>query len=1210
MVAILEMGEFNSDFHPMVDFIEASPLRRNLKLRDKDGIVSIPDTELFENLTLMGPSFSGKIVPLFDTMLVHQGKGSGTPTEPHHTPFPEADTSHPTTLSIPLPSIPTALIPLVTQPNPTPIKQYSRRARIAQSYALPTVTDEHASPMRDVSEGEACPTDSGFIADQDRATIAKSSTLPHDSTPRVTSPTADEGSSRGGRLKERVQVLEDREGDAAKQSRDDASIKGRSINKREAAAERISNDSEEIARGKEVMVESDTLKKKRLQEQINAQVARELEEQQEKEDMRMNEQIAKDTEVARIHAEEELQGMIDSLDKSNETIAKYLQEYQDFASELPLEKRIELISDLVKYQDNYSKVKDFIPMGSKEETERLKRKGLNLDQEQVKKQKSSKEAPKIETSTKEFTEEKMKEMMQLVPIEDVYIQALQLKHPIIDWKQLDREDLNQLLALVKEYLSIRLATSEKEMELWVELKRMYEPDPKDQLWTLTQNFMHAPVEWKLYDLSGVHHLTAKDKEIFMLVEKDYPLRKGLALVMISYKLQVENYSQMAEDLIRKIYNIANSPRQQDPQRYYSAISLLFLTLLLLEITLSNNNLEDPDLSFQQYSLYACVLVLLLSAAIMPSTLDPSTLTYDTISLEIKLGKAWLNYTPESGIGDGDVEMRMMVVGGGWDDDMMMDIRWWCRSYGGGGGFGGGDVEGKGKAIATKEQAAHSLLALHTPKRRSTTDQFIRQRQDNSGGDTEVLQIDEDQGKDVNNQVNLEKNTTELDQGQARSDPGKTLESRPQLEQEFIKEDQAGPEPEVSHVALAGPNPEPTHEKFMANVYPDVHGSLKLPTDEHVIIEEPLSSSGTLSSMKNLDDAYTFRDQFLNDKSTEDEPGKLNMDSKVVSMVIVPIHQASSSVPLISTPIMDLPPPKRVSSTTKAPIFTATTTATTTTLPLLLPPPLTKQSTSDSELVPRMFESGSYKSLPEHVALYEALEVSMKWENRDEFFAKKDKSHKRHRDNQDPPPPLSDLDPSKKRRHDSDASGLTQPPAPQSLAWKTSDTQETPSSSFRKHSYQDPDEYKLLRQTGDMSSFINWFCKRIGKKKLSKTDLEGPTFKVTIQLQYFFNKDLEYLVSGDKGRRSTLSISKLKAAHYLDFGLKELVSTLWVESEREYDINAAYGIFHWWILEKLDHMVKDFRLFKYNPDMTTRIWSEDDRRRSKEFMEVIEYRLKL
>nr|GFB00279.1 hypothetical protein [Tanacetum cinerariifolium] len=248
------------------------------------------------------------------------------------------------------------------------------------------------------------------------------------------------------RLKERVQVLEDRESIAAKQYGDDAPIKGRSINKREATAKRISDDSEELARvltsmdaatvlagelievahtaslivtsysrkkGKEVMVESDTLKKQRLQEQIDTQVARELEEQQEKEHMRINEEIARDAEVARIHAEEELQRMIDSLDRSNKTIAKYLQEYQDFASELPLEKRIELIS-------------------SKEEAERLKRKGLNLEQEHVKKQKTSEEAPEIEKSTEEILEEKMKEMMQLVHVEEVYVQALQVKHPIID----------------------------------------------------------------------------------------------------------------------------------------------------------------------------------------------------------------------------------------------------------------------------------------------------------------------------------------------------------------------------------------------------------------------------------------------------------------------------------------------------------------------------------------------------------------------------------------------------------------------------------------------------------------------------------------------------------------------------------------------------------------------------------------------------------
>nr|GFD03287.1 hypothetical protein [Tanacetum cinerariifolium] len=36
-------------------------------------------------------------------------------------------------------------------------------------------------------------------------------------------------------------------------------------------------------------------------------IAREVEEQQEREDMRMNDEIARDAEVARIHAEEEIQ---------------------------------------------------------------------------------------------------------------------------------------------------------------------------------------------------------------------------------------------------------------------------------------------------------------------------------------------------------------------------------------------------------------------------------------------------------------------------------------------------------------------------------------------------------------------------------------------------------------------------------------------------------------------------------------------------------------------------------------------------------------------------------------------------------------------------------------------------------------------------------------------------------------------------------------
>nr|GEZ23460.1 hypothetical protein [Tanacetum cinerariifolium] len=209
-------------------------------------------------------------------MLVQQGEGSGTPTEPHHIPSSEAQPpSHTTHSSSSLPHV-TTTIPTVTPFEITPIRQYTRRARIAQSSALLIVADEPASPLRDVSKGESCPTDSGFIADQDRVTIAKSSTLPYDSAPRVTSPAADEDSMQQtinelmafctsiqrqhsellakfqaqeveiNRLKEKVKLLEDRKGVAAKGSEADAPIKGRNLDEGEVAAERASNDTEKM----------------------------------------------------------------------------------------------------------------------------------------------------------------------------------------------------------------------------------------------------------------------------------------------------------------------------------------------------------------------------------------------------------------------------------------------------------------------------------------------------------------------------------------------------------------------------------------------------------------------------------------------------------------------------------------------------------------------------------------------------------------------------------------------------------------------------------------------------------------------------------------------------------------------------------------------------------------------------------------------------
>nr|GFA24845.1 glutamic acid-rich protein-like [Tanacetum cinerariifolium] len=54
MVAILVKTEHNTDFYQIVDFLEASHIRRHVKLNDEKGISSLPDVELFENLSLMG----------------------------------------------------------------------------------------------------------------------------------------------------------------------------------------------------------------------------------------------------------------------------------------------------------------------------------------------------------------------------------------------------------------------------------------------------------------------------------------------------------------------------------------------------------------------------------------------------------------------------------------------------------------------------------------------------------------------------------------------------------------------------------------------------------------------------------------------------------------------------------------------------------------------------------------------------------------------------------------------------------------------------------------------------------------------------------------------------------------------------------------------------------------------------------------------------
>ncbi|GKD41836.1 retrovirus-related pol polyprotein from transposon TNT 1-94, partial [Tanacetum coccineum] len=143
-----------------------------------------------------------------------------------------------------------------------------------------------------------------------------------------------------------------------------------------------------------------------------------------------------------------------------------------------------------------------------------------------------------------------------------------------------------------------------------------------------------------------------------------------------------------------------------------------------------------------------------------------------------------------------------------------------------------------------------------------------------------------------------------DEGQAGSNPGDAAVSQPQ----------------PSHVVHAGPNlehmdvevtdtsiqqnPEQMDEEFITTAYLNVQENLKLPTEDQVRLKEPASFVGTLSSLQNLDKGFSFTNQFLEEKSQEDEPKKTNIKLEVQSMVMVPIHQDTSSVPLMTSPRID------------------------------------------------------------------------------------------------------------------------------------------------------------------------------------------------------------------------------------------------------------------------------------------------------------------
>nr|GEY68155.1 retrovirus-related Pol polyprotein from transposon TNT 1-94 [Tanacetum cinerariifolium] len=309
-----------------------------------------------------------------------------------------------------------------------------------------------------------------------------------------------------------------------------------------------------------------------------------------------------------------------------------------------------------------------------------------------------------------------------------------------------------------------------------------------------------------------------------------------------------------------------------------------------------------------------------------------------------------------------------------------------------------EIQGKGKEKVSDEQVALDLLTLPTPKK---------------AGSNPGVQIE----------------------GQARSNPGDDVEPQPQSSHfGYARPNLKHRDLEATDVSTQQ-NPKQIDEGFTATAYPNVQE----------ILEEPASSIGTLSSLQHLAKDFSFGDQLFNEKPSEAENEKTDVETEAESMVSVTIHQDTSTIPPMTSPVIDLisrpdsPNDHRPLPATTT--VTATTITTITTLPL---PPQPQQGKTDSILIKCIGELKQImanliqdnKHLEERLDSHGSpLEKSMNHDHTDELLTDlgeaRRKKKKRHDSLKTPPgspphqpPPLP-------------------PPAAEYTAWTTTDTRLKP-----------------------------------------------------------------------------------------------------------------------------------------------------------------------
>nr|GEW16756.1 uncharacterized mitochondrial protein AtMg00810-like [Tanacetum cinerariifolium] len=479
---------------------------------------------------------------------------------------------------------------------------------------------------------------------------------------------------------------------------------------------------------------------------------------------------------------------------------------------------------------------------------------------------------------------------------------------------------------------------------------------------------------------------------------------------------------------------------------------------------------------------------------------------------------------------------------------------------------------------SNEQVARDLLTLQTPKKVSLAEQYIFQRRNPASSEpsghvespsiyAELGLTDSDSKSDE--EVPPVVKVRAQDKGQAGTKPGVLTKGRAGSN----PGDDTGPQPQSSHVVHAGPNLEHIDlETTDENLKPTVK--------EQVILEEPASSTGTLSSLQHLAKDFRFGDLFFNDKPSKAENEKTTAKTEVESMVSVIIQQDTSVIPPMTTPVIDLT--SRLDSPNVHRPLQATKTKTTMTTITTTHPP--QQSTT-------------YSILIKHIGELEQIMANLIQDNKhlkesDELLtdlAEARKKKKNRHDSSETPPgspphqprlPPSPVGPSRTSGSPeaSRSSQLPPPPPPPPPSTSQSDH---PSVSLIPEDLHMDDDMALNEQVHLSDD------EDIKNSHIPKVNLQQDWWKPLKEDKPATSKPAWSILSSVLPVPKNNWASALASTYTLPPENSLLVQTgdmtmfmdwhnvskplplggppgqMWIEEECKYDIAAMYGISHWW-----------------------------------------------